>query len=117
MELTEIYEKGEALLRQRDIGLLLDGVETGFILTHDRNVMDRYTFRQQCIGAEEASTRCHVLGVELATPVVMSAMTSPILVFTSCARSTAMNTVGSRLTERPCVAPDTTTTVPVWAIA
>jgi len=78
MDLTEIYEQGEATLRQRDIGVLLDGVETGFILTHDRTVLDRYTFRQRCIDALEASTRCNVLGVELATPVIMSAMTSPI---------------------------------------
>jgi (S)-2-hydroxy-acid oxidase len=78
MDLTEIYEKGEALLRQRDIGLLLDGVETGFILKHDRMVLDRYTFRQRCIDAKEATTRCEVLGVELGTPVIMSAITSPI---------------------------------------
>jgi len=58
--------------------VLLDGVETGFILTHDRTILDRYTFRQRCIDALEASTRCNVLGVELATPVIMSAMTSPI---------------------------------------
>jgi len=65
MELTEIYEKGERLLRQRDIGFLLDGVETGFVLKHDRLVLDRYTFRQQCIDAGEATTGCHVLGVKL----------------------------------------------------
>jgi len=78
MELTEIYEKGERLLRQRDIGFLLDGVETGFVLKHDRLVLDRYTFRQQCIDAGEATTGCHVLGVKLCTPVIMSAMTMPI---------------------------------------
>lgn len=78
MELTDLYQKGESLLRQKDIGLLLDGVETGFILDHDRRVLDRYTFNQQCIDAVEARTGCHVLGVELATPVIMSAMTAPI---------------------------------------
>lgn len=78
MDLTDLYEKGEALLRQSDIGLLLDGVETGFILKHDRRILDRYTFNQQCIGAVEASTRCHALETDLATPVIMSAMTSPI---------------------------------------
>jgi isopentenyl diphosphate isomerase/L-lactate dehydrogenase-like FMN-dependent dehydrogenase len=78
MELTDLYRKGEDLLRQRDIGFLLDGVETEFSLTHDRRVLDRYTFRQQCIDAVEATTGCHVLGVELATPIVMSAMTMPI---------------------------------------
>lgn len=78
MDLTDLYEKGEGLLRQKDIGLLLDGVETGFILDHDRRVLDRYTFSQHCIDAAEANTGCHVLGVELATPVIMSAMTSPI---------------------------------------
>ena len=78
MELTDLYEKGEALLRQRDIGFLLDGVETGFILEHDRLILDRYTFKQRCIDATEANTDCHVLGVKLSTPVIMSAMTMPI---------------------------------------
>ena len=78
MELTEIYRKGEELLRQREIGFLLDGVETEFILKHDRQVLDRYTFRQHAIDAQEAATECELLGVKLATPVIMSAMTMPI---------------------------------------
>lgn len=78
MGLTELYQKGEELLRQRDIGVFLDGVETGFILPHDRRVLDRYTFRQSCIDAVEPNTRCQVLGAELATPVIMSAITTPI---------------------------------------
>jgi len=78
VELTDLYQKGEELIRQRDMGVLLDAVETGFIPTHDRRILDRYTFRQQCIDAAEATTGCHVLGIELATPVIMSAMTSPI---------------------------------------
>ena len=57
---------------------MLDGVETGFILEHDRLILDRYTFKQQCIDAKEANTDCDVLGVKLATPVIMSAMTMPI---------------------------------------
>jgi isopentenyl diphosphate isomerase/L-lactate dehydrogenase-like FMN-dependent dehydrogenase len=78
MELTDLYKKGEELLRQRNIGFLLDGVETGYILNHDRIILDRYTFKQQCIDAVEASTTCRILGVELATPIIMSAMTMPI---------------------------------------
>ena len=78
MELTDLYQKGEKLLRERDIGFLLDGVETGFIFAHDRRILDRYTFRQQCIDAIEANTHCHVLGLKLTTPVIMSAMTMPI---------------------------------------
>ena len=78
MELTDLYQKGETLLREKDIGFLLDGVETGFILAHDRRILDRYTFRQQCIDAIEATTQCHVLGLKLSTPVIMSAMTMPI---------------------------------------
>jgi 4-hydroxymandelate oxidase len=78
MNLTEIYEKGEQMLRGKDIGFLLDGVETGFILTHDRRVLDRYTFRQHCIDALEATTHSEILGVNLSTPVIMSAMTMPI---------------------------------------
>ena len=78
MDLTELYQKGESLLRQRDIGFLLDGVETGFVFSHDRSVLNRYSFKQQCIDAVEASTGCQVLGVSFSTPVIMSAMTMPI---------------------------------------
>ncbi|MBC7360357.1 MAG: alpha-hydroxy-acid oxidizing protein [Desulfacinum sp.] len=78
MGLADIYARGEAALRQKEIGFFLDGVETEFILENDRRVLDRYTFRQQCIDAVEADTRCRILGVDLATPVVMSAMTMPI---------------------------------------
>lgn len=78
MELTDLYKKGEELLREKNIGFLLNGVETGFILNHDRLVLNRYTFKQQCIDAVEASTTCRILGVELATPIIMSAMTMPI---------------------------------------
>ncbi|MBW2060293.1 MAG: alpha-hydroxy-acid oxidizing protein [Deltaproteobacteria bacterium] len=78
MNLSEIYEKGASIINEQDYGLLLEGVETGFVLTNNRRVMDRYTFRQMVIDAFEASTRCQVLGVELATPVIMSAITMPI---------------------------------------
>jgi 4-hydroxymandelate oxidase len=78
MDLTELYQKGEELLRKRDIGVLLDGVETGFILSHNRRVLDRYTFRQRCIDAVKSKTHCKVLGIELSTPVIMSAITTPI---------------------------------------
>ena len=78
MELQEIYSKGEAVLRERDIGVLLDGVETEFVLENNRRILDRFTFRQQCIDGVEPDTGCKVLGVELSTPVIMSAMTMPI---------------------------------------
>ena len=41
MDLTDLYTNGEEALRQREIGRLLDGVETGFILKHDRTILDR----------------------------------------------------------------------------
>jgi isopentenyl diphosphate isomerase/L-lactate dehydrogenase-like FMN-dependent dehydrogenase len=78
MDLTDIYQKGEALLRQRDIGFLLDGVETGFVLSHDRKILDQYTFRERCISAVPATLDCQVLGLNFSTPVIMSAMTMPI---------------------------------------
>ncbi len=78
MDLTDLYSKGEEALRQREIGHLLDGVETGFILRHDRLILDRYTFRQKSIDAVEGSTRCEVMGVPFSAPVIMSAMTMPI---------------------------------------
>ncbi|MDP6178914.1 MAG: alpha-hydroxy acid oxidase [Desulfatiglandales bacterium] len=78
MELADIYQKGEAILRKRDFGLTLDGVETEFILANNRHILDRYTFKQQCIDGVKATTKCSVLGVELGTPVIMSAITMPI---------------------------------------
>ena len=78
MGLTDIYRKGERLLRGKEFGWLLDAVETGFIIEHDRCILDRYTFRPQYIDGVKPKTACRVLGVELATPVIMSAMTMPI---------------------------------------
>jgi (S)-2-hydroxy-acid oxidase len=78
MDLTDLYLQGESLLRQKDIGFLLDGVETGFVLSHDRKILDQYTFRERCISAVPAALECQVLGLTLATPVIMSAMTMPI---------------------------------------
>ncbi len=78
MGLSDIYRKGERLLREKEFGWLLDAVETGFIIEHDRCILDRYTFRPQYIDGVKPKTACRVLGVELATPVIMSAMTMPI---------------------------------------
>ena len=78
MDITELYEAGKNLIGQKPYRLLMDSVETEFDLTHDRQVLDRYTFRLQCIDAVEAKTDCHVLGIDLKTPVIMSAVTSPI---------------------------------------
>jgi len=78
MDLSEIYAKGEEFFAQQEYGRLLDYVETGFVQDNDMLVLDRTTIRQRCIDAVPASTNCRVLGVDLATPVVMSAMTMPI---------------------------------------
>jgi 4-hydroxymandelate oxidase len=78
MGLSDIYRKGERILREKEYGWVLDAVETGFILEHDRRILDRYTFRPCYIDGVEPKTDCRVLGVELATPVIMSAMTMPI---------------------------------------
>ena len=78
MELTEIYHKGESILQEKEYGFLLNYVETGYVKVNDRRVLDRYTIRQRCIDAEPAQTAVSVLGVQLSSPVVMSAMTMPI---------------------------------------
>ncbi len=78
MELTELYQNGKEILAQKSYGMLLDGVETEFDVTHDRLILDRYTLQMKCIDAMEARTDCQVLGVELATPIIMSPVTSPI---------------------------------------
>ena len=78
MELTEIYQKGKSILKEKEYGFLLNYVETGFVKENDRRVLDRTTIRQRCIDAEPAQTAVSVLGVKLSSPVVMSAMTMPI---------------------------------------
>jgi len=78
MGLADIYEKGETELRMRDIGFLLDGVETEFVISNNRRVLDSYTIRQRCIDGVMPTTECTVLGVNLKTPIIMSAMTMPI---------------------------------------
>ena len=78
MQLTEIYTSGKAFFEDKEFGTLLEYVETGFVATNDRRVLDRFTFRQRCIDADQADTTTRVLGVELATPVIMSSMTMPI---------------------------------------
>jgi 4-hydroxymandelate oxidase len=78
MELTEIYQKGKKILGEKEFGWALDAVETGFILEHDRRILDRYTFQPQYIDTVEPKTNCRILDVALKTPVIMSAMTMPI---------------------------------------
>jgi isopentenyl diphosphate isomerase/L-lactate dehydrogenase-like FMN-dependent dehydrogenase len=78
MGLTAIYQEGKKILRGKEFGWVLDAVETGFILEHDRRILDRYTFRPQYIDGVAPETACRILDVELATPVIMSAMTMPI---------------------------------------
>ncbi|MCF8129562.1 MAG: alpha-hydroxy-acid oxidizing protein [Deltaproteobacteria bacterium] len=78
MGLADIYKKGEKELRMRDIGFLLDGVETEFVISNNRRILDQYTIRQRCIDGVMPTTECTVLGVNLKTPIIMSAMTMPI---------------------------------------
>lgn len=78
MKLSEIYEKGQKEIGGKNFGFLLDGVETEFVMTNNRRVIERYTFHQQCIDAVDPITAITVMGVELKTPVIMSAITMPI---------------------------------------
>jgi isopentenyl diphosphate isomerase/L-lactate dehydrogenase-like FMN-dependent dehydrogenase len=79
MNLTEIYSKGQEILAKQSFGLLLDGVETGWVLHNNQRVMEKYVFHQKTIGAPAtASTATEALGLSLKTPVVMSAITMPI---------------------------------------
>jgi isopentenyl diphosphate isomerase/L-lactate dehydrogenase-like FMN-dependent dehydrogenase len=78
MDVTEIYAVGQRFFADKEFGYLLDYAETGFIRENDRRIIDRFTFRQQCIDTREARTAVEVLGISLNTPVIMSAMTMPI---------------------------------------
>jgi 4-hydroxymandelate oxidase len=83
MGLTEIYRKGKKVLGGKEFGWVLEAVETGFIPAHDRRILDRYTFQPHYIDGVESKTSCRILDVELATPVIMSAMTMPIPAITA----------------------------------
>ena len=78
MQLTEIYSRGKAFFEDKEFGKLLDYAETGFVARNDRQILDRFTFRQRAVDAGEADPACRVLGVQLSTPVIMSSMTMPI---------------------------------------
>jgi isopentenyl diphosphate isomerase/L-lactate dehydrogenase-like FMN-dependent dehydrogenase len=78
LELAEIYRQGESALAKRDFGWLLDGVETEFVLSNNRRVLDRYAIKQRCIDGVEPVLSGTVLGAVLKTPIIMSSMTMPI---------------------------------------
>ncbi len=78
MELSELYERGEKAIRRKEFGFLLDGVETQYILKHDREIIDGYKFSPGYIDAVESESSCTVLGIDFDTPVIMSSMTMPI---------------------------------------
>jgi isopentenyl diphosphate isomerase/L-lactate dehydrogenase-like FMN-dependent dehydrogenase len=78
MGLSDIYRKGEEVLEEKKLAWILGPVETGFILKHDRYILDRYTFQTQYIDAVDPKAACRILGVEFATPVIMSGITTPI---------------------------------------
>ncbi|MCF8033615.1 MAG: alpha-hydroxy-acid oxidizing protein [Desulfarculaceae bacterium] len=78
MTLGELYAEGQAALEEKGLAWLLNAVETGFVLEHDRRVLDSYTLKPRYIDAPLPDTAVEVLGVELASPVVMSAVTMPI---------------------------------------
>ena len=78
MNLSEIYQKGSEILSASKMGFNMWGVETEFVLKHNRDVLDSYTFRQKAIDAEPATTKTRLLDVNLEVPVIMSSITSPI---------------------------------------
>lgn len=79
MTLTELYQKGKESLESRKIGFTIQGVETGWVLMNNRRAMDGLALHMRAInGPESASAQTELWGVPLETPVIMSAMTSPI---------------------------------------
>jgi 4-hydroxymandelate oxidase len=75
----DLMVKGEQKIR--DLGLygpVIAGVETGYILRHNREVLDQYVFEQAAINAEVANTKIEMFGKRFDTPVMTAAITSPI---------------------------------------
>ena len=78
MTLTEIYEKAPKALADKGIEFSVAGVETEFLMRHNREIFQRFRFRQKAINTIEVSTATKLLDVELGTPIVMSSFTSPL---------------------------------------
>ena len=79
MNLGEIYKVGKESILARDIGFTIGAVETGWVWANNRAVFDRWAFRQKAVGGPPtAAVNIELLGLKLASPVVMSAMTMPI---------------------------------------
>jgi 4-hydroxymandelate oxidase len=79
MDLGEIYTRGKEILLGQKIGFTLGAVETGWVMENNRRVLNSYALRQKSIDAPSAAaTDVTVLGRNLKTPVIMSAMTMPI---------------------------------------
>lgn len=78
MYIEELYEKGKEYFKNQKFGNLLNYVETGYIKSNNRRILDQYFLKQRCVDAQEADTHCSILGIKLSTPIVMSAMTMPI---------------------------------------
>ena len=75
----DIMVKGES--RIRELGLydaVIAGVETGFILRHNREVFDRFVFEQSAINTEFSETEMEMFGKVFETPIMTAAITSPI---------------------------------------
>jgi len=76
--LSELMEKGRKIISEQNYDFLLESVETGFILKNNREIFEKYTFRQKAIDAVEPDLSVNILGLTLKSPIVMSAMTMPI---------------------------------------
>lgn len=75
----DIMVKGEKKIRELGLyGAVIAGVETGFILRHNREVLDRFVFEQAAINAEFSDTKIDMFGKVFDTPVMTAAITSPI---------------------------------------
>jgi len=75
----DIMEKGKERIKELGFyDLVIAGVETEFVLKHNRDVFDRFVFEQAVINAEFAQTTVELFGKVFETPVMTAAITSPI---------------------------------------
>ncbi len=75
----DIMEKGEKKIRELGFyEAVIAGVETGFIIRHNRDIFDRFVFEQAAINAEFSQTTIDMFGKVFETPIMTAAITGPI---------------------------------------
>lgn len=79
VRLNKLYSKGRDKLRELNLYKECEeGVETGYVNKHNREIFQKYHLKMHGIDAQIANTTTSVLGLTLSSPIMMAPITSPI---------------------------------------